>query len=359
MDESTKLFFQTLKPLSLSVYDRGEISTNIARRLSGSIELDASNQKLADKVESVRFAVRLGVDFTPVEEGNNGTYFGRNRFGEIQLVFKPSDEESTSPNCQKISSRIKKVFFKLFPWLETHSNLHRRNAYMNEVGASVVDKYLGFGLVPEIIFEQFAGLTKKKGSCQLFVPDMEMAQEALGLPSLDFAGFLKRPLQKLWMSLFGSSEPGVMNSTQLEKIAIVDFFTGNQDGHLNNFLIGAGKVAMIDLGLSFPFEPPTTLMSSINQYLAGADGTFKDPLLIDKLDHTGLFTFLKEIMTDEDEEGRQFFGFKDDQEAFMLRRVEIVKAVIAQGKSIAYLGSIITEEDFQCAEKELKIFSSE
>ncbi len=364
VDKTKKLFFETLKPLSLEVYDRGKICAKTLETIADS-KLNEASKCLSSKINSVKLAVKLGVDFIPVEEGNNGTYFGRDRFRKIQVVFKPADEESSSENCGKLTSKIKKVLFTLFPWLKTHTNLYRENACLNEVGASLVDQHLKTNLIPETVIEEFeseqfegAGVQNKKGSCQEFVPGMRMAQEVLGLPSFGFFGFWKRSLQKLWMYLFASIQPKVFNFSQHQKAAIIDFITGNQDGHMNNFLVNEKRVVVIDQGLSFPFEPPATPLSSINQYtwkyLAGADKVFdKDTnkVLLKQLNKTsGLFDALRKKMGEK--------GFTQAQEVFMQRRIDIVKQVILQGKSIEYLGSITSEDDFIRAEEELKIGSS-
>lgn len=363
------LFFKTLTPLSSRVYDRGALTQQMAYYLSPELQKTKENyttnqtsaKELALKVEKVRLAVNLGTDFKPCDEGHNGTYFGRDRLGTKMVVFKPSDEESLSANSPKLIAKIKQLFFKVFPCLKLHNNIKREYAYLNEVGAGKVDQILGFGLVPMTKLEtfeseQFSGETEKKGSCQLFVNNATMAQVDLELPSFDFFLFWKRFVQKLWLKWFGDKMPTIMDQDQLEKLAIFDFITGNQDRHLNNLLVKEKKAVAIDNGIAFPYKA-TTLVSTGTQYFWKHLPEAKKPFSeesnkwIKKLeDQEAFFDQLKNVMQDE-----EINGFDDEQQKQMEKRILILQAVLTQKKSIKYLGSIKTKEDFKRAYKELKL----
>ncbi len=357
------LFFERLSRLSEQVFDRSCIPTQIIKQLRP-VKSNGNGSTLAKRVEEVRFAVSLGVDFQRVSEGQCGTYYGRDYKGSRLVVFKPYDEESSSMNSQKVSSRIKSVMFTIFPFLRTHKNIKRDCAYLNEIGASRADRYLGLGMIPEtelVTFEseQFSGSDPKKGSCQLYVENTVMMQKKVGLPSFDVP-ILKRLLQKLWMILFGERVAPPCTLTDLKKWAIIDFLTGNQDGHLNNQLWGQRGVTLIDYGLSFPSRPSDGFISSVNQYhfahLQGAEENFKmeDRGLIHKLRHPASFiSELTEAMTDG-----TTGGFDQAQIDALNERIQILCAVIDQGKSIRYLGNIKYAEDFERAKQELNIPSN-
>jgi hypothetical protein len=364
-----KLFFKTLRPLSENVYDRARISNAVIKAIGPASANRAKEgqtplQELAERVNEVKFAIKLGVDFEPVSEGHNGTYFGRNYLGTRLVVFKPSDEESTSARSPKLVSKLKGILFKVFPFLKTHSNIKRDCAYLNEIGASRVNEYLGFDLVPVTSLEtfksqKFVGSLEKKGSCQMYVENTKMMQEAIGLP--DFTPFfsLRRCVQKLWLALFGKSVPQLFSPFQLEKLAIIEFLTGNQDGHLNNLMVQKTgkkfqKLVAIDYGLSFPAWHPDRFIAPINQYhwkyLPGRDQSFTIPFDELKLDDPeNLFQILEQEMTDEDSS-----GFDENQKETMRERIEILKAVITQRKPLAYLGNIQTKDDFIRVQEELK-----
>lgn len=355
------LFFLTLKPLSERVYARKKLSPELIYLLKGS-DSAGSLDRLATKVEKVRFAVKLGVDFQPVSEGNSGTYYGRDYQGNRLVVFKPSDEEGSSVKCPKLSGKIKSIFFKIFPFMRSHQNINRECAYLNEIGASKVDRLLGLHIVPNTRLEtfqseKFEGEVEKKGSCQEFVKGAKMLQEALGMPTFKHTSFLKRVLQKLWLLLFGSHKKSLIPVQELKKLAIIEFLTGNQDGHTNNQLLSPKKIHAIDYGLAFPSAPPDRLVSTLNQYhfayLPGADNAFtvNDLALIKPLENpVEFFTQISSEMTDED-----VLGFTEEQKEAMKERIQILQAVIAQGKSIAYLGKIKFACDFERAREELGI----
>ena len=354
------LFFRTLRSMSERVYNRGKLSLDLISRLKKQ-KVKLFNP-LENRVEDVRFALKLGVEFESVSEGHNGTYYGRDYTGKRLVVFKPYDEESSSFNSPKVVSKIKGLIFKIFPFLRTHKNIKRDCAYLNEIGASLVDRHLKLGLVPNTSMEtfestRFEGGDAKKGSCQSYIENTEMMQKVIGLPSFKGTSILKRVFQKLWLFMFGDSIDAPYEISDLKKLAVIEFLTGNQDGHTNNQLIYRNKIHAIDYGLAFPDRPAENCFSTINQYhftfLPGAKNTFQktDSALIRGLGDTKQFFLeLEAHMTDGDT-----VGFDQNQKEAMKERIEILKAVVAQGKSIEYLGNIKYASDFERAREELGI----
>lgn len=361
--EIRRLFFDNLQRLSEQVFDRSEIPVDIINKLR-SLNMKPVTDPMAARVQEVRFAVSLGVEFQRVSEGDCGTYFGRDYKGKRLVVFKPFDEESSSSNSVKFASKIKKIIFHVFPFLRTHNNIKRECAYLNEVGASVVDRFLGTQMVPETHLMEFTSSkfsepVQKLGSCQLYVEDTVMLQHKIGLPSFDFLPFANRLLQKLWLFLFGEERPLPCTEEDLKKWAIIDFLVGNQDGHLNNQLSSPNGLKLIDYGLAFPSRPADNELSTINQYQfiyfkeAAQSFNRSDHHLIQALgDPDALCLELRQVMNDGNT-----IGFDQDQEEAMRERIEILRQVVLQGKSVRYLGEIKYASDFERARSELGLLS--
>ncbi|KAI8986428.1 phosphatidylinositol 3 and 4-kinase-domain-containing protein [Pilobolus umbonatus] len=96
-------------------------------------------------VESVRTAIRDNIQPTRISQGSSGSYFCRNRAGEIVGVFKPKNEEpygSLNPKWTKWIHR------HLFPCFFGRSCLIPNLGYLSEAAASLIDRKLGTMVVP-------------------------------------------------------------------------------------------------------------------------------------------------------------------------------------------------------------------
>lgn len=105
--------------------------------------------------------------------------------------------------------------------------------YKRERAAYLLDKFLGFNLVPPTVIRD---IDDEIGSLQQFIPDakagMELSVEELEDPNLE------AELLRLW---------------------IFDFIIHNSDRHRWNFLVKDSKVHAIDNGLSFGNDPLKTI----------------------------------------------------------------------------------------------------
>ncbi|KAI9183179.1 Phosphatidylinositol 4-kinase LSB6 [Blastocladiella emersonii ATCC 22665] len=96
-------------------------------------------------VDAVRDAIQEDAQPMRIGQGSSGSYFCRNTDGQILGVHKPKDEEpygELNPKWMKWIHR--NVFFCCFG----RSCLIPNVGYLSEAGASLLDRRLGFGIVP-------------------------------------------------------------------------------------------------------------------------------------------------------------------------------------------------------------------
>jgi len=96
--------------------------------------------------------------------------------------------------------------------------------YKRERAAYLMDRFLGFGMVPPTVIRQIKG---KVGSFQEFIP------EALNGHMITALEYKK------------------MEQTEFRRLWILDYILWNSDRHRGNFLYKDGKIYAIDNGLTF------------------------------------------------------------------------------------------------------------
>ena len=100
--------------------------------------------------------------------------------------------------------------------------------FKRERSAYLVDRFLGFNLVPPTVIRKIKG---EIGSFQQFVPDTNISVNVISAEILALPSWYKESLLRLW---------------------IFDYLIWNSDRHGNNFLVdGKNKLWAIDNGLSF------------------------------------------------------------------------------------------------------------
>ncbi|XP_071627836.1 phosphatidylinositol 4-kinase type 2-alpha [Temnothorax longispinosus] len=258
--------------------------------LLGRLELDVTFNRFPDDpqfselVWQAECAIDNGVYPERIYQGSSGSYFVKNPAGKIIGVFKPKDEEPYG----RLNPKWTKWMHKLCcPCCFGRSCLIPNQGYLSEAGASLVDRKLGLGIVPntrvvklvsevfnyppldrqkarmkQAIMEQFPtvgshfnriGLPPKVGSFQVFVD---------GYKDADY--WLRR-----WES---ESMPAHLSrdfQLHFERLVILDYIIRNTDRGNDNWLIkydtgvskngseqGEVKIAAIDNGLAFPFKHP-------------------------------------------------------------------------------------------------------
>lgn len=258
--------------------------------LLGRLELDVTFNRFPDDpqfselVWQAECAIDNGVYPERIYQGSSGSYFVKNPAGKIIGVFKPKDEEPYG----RLNPKWTKWMHKLCcPCCFGRSCLIPNQGYLSEAGASLVDRKLGLGIVPntrvvklvsevfnyprldrqkarmkQAIMDQFPtvgshfnriGLPPKVGSFQVFVD---------GYKDADY--WLRR-----WEN---ESMPARLSrefQLQFERLVILDYIIRNTDRGNDNWLIkydtsvskngseqGEVKIAAIDNGLAFPFKHP-------------------------------------------------------------------------------------------------------
>ncbi|KAJ3062536.1 phosphatidyl inositol kinase, partial [Quaeritorhiza haematococci] len=96
-------------------------------------------------VDEVRMAIAEGIYPTRISQGSSGSYFCRNRAGEIVGVFKPKNEEPYGHLNPKWTKWIHK---NLFPCCFGRSCLIPNLGYISEAAASYVDRRLQLNVCP-------------------------------------------------------------------------------------------------------------------------------------------------------------------------------------------------------------------
>ncbi|XP_074114436.1 phosphatidylinositol 4-kinase II alpha isoform X2 [Cotesia typhae] len=257
--------------------------------LLGRLEFDVTFNRFPDDpqfselVWQAECAIDNGIYPERIYQGSSGSYFVKNQAGKIIGVFKPKDEEPYG----RLNPKWTKWMHKLCcPCCFGRSCLIPNQGYLSEAGASLVDRKLGLGVVPntrviklvsrtfnypridrqktrmkQAIMDQFPavgsqfkriGLPPKIGSFQLFMD---------GYKDADY--WLRR-----WESDPLPTKLARDFQLQFERLVILDYIIRNTDRGNDNWLIkydpsaaktiegGEVKIAAIDNGLAFPFKHP-------------------------------------------------------------------------------------------------------
>ncbi|KAI9337272.1 hypothetical protein BDR26DRAFT_1008592 [Obelidium mucronatum] len=96
-------------------------------------------------VKEVKAAIEAGVYPERIVKGSSGSYFCKNRAGQIIAVFKPKNEEPYGNMNPKWTKWIHK---NLLPCCFGRSCLIPNSGYLSEAAASFVDLRLGLNVVP-------------------------------------------------------------------------------------------------------------------------------------------------------------------------------------------------------------------
>lgn len=370
-------YFEKMASLSQRIFDRSLIPESVEDQLMPSLAISKNllkssltrildkkllkEQRYFAKVEAVRLALNLGIDFERLSDGSSGAYLGRNRLGQALIIFKPNDEEPFAQNTPKPITRIKNIFKVAFPVFRTHQNVQGNQGYLAEVGASIVDDHLNLNIVPKTHVETFLSKAfqslnsplsfsspipvAKVGSCQLFKKHCRTADEYFEIPSLAsafcYSFFINRNRNKILKTL-----PQAL----FEKLVILDFIIGNLDRHGSNWLIkkkdsGITKLFAIDNGLSFYFKHPQGYFSKRYQYLWALLPQAKIPFSQKSLAYIMLLEKSKNKLFEKLQ--RQIPDFNNGKKQMMEQRINALCTYVKAEKTPAELALLKSSEDFQ------------
>lgn len=181
----------------------------------------SDNSNFADLVSNVREGL---VHYPPElsEEGVNGTYFLRNANGEKIAVFKPHDEEGRSQNNPK---GIEDDY-------DANYGIPQGEGVLREVAAYRLDKDTHFSGVPRTTL------------VTLRSPDFRNNNMVLG----SLQEFVTND-GDLW-----DIGPGMLEASEVEKIAFLDLRLWNNDRHAGNILRKGRQLIPIDHGAALPVK---------------------------------------------------------------------------------------------------------
>ncbi|KAJ3023122.1 phosphatidyl inositol kinase [Thoreauomyces humboldtii] len=220
-------------------------------------------------IDEVRAAIAEGVYPTLISQGSSGSYFCRNRAGEMLGVFKPKNEEPYGHLNPKWTKWIHK---NMFPCCFGRSCIIPNLGYISEAAASYIDRRLQLHVVPrtEVVYlasptfyysrkdwksyTRGGELPEKVGSFQVFLKGYKDATTFFreGYESMRRSGSASMP-----SSQRPSSEnlprqmqtPDPQNPYQwserarrefrwgFERLAILDYLIRNTDRGLDNWMV--------------------------------------------------------------------------------------------------------------------------
>ncbi|KAG0637735.1 phosphatidylinositol 3 and 4-kinase-domain-containing protein [Tuber brumale] len=106
-----------------------------------------TQEQFEEIVESVRLAIRKGIDPKLIKQGSSGSYFMRDSDGNVVGVFKPKDEEPYVYG--KLNPKMMKWLHRtLFPCFFGRACLIPNLSYISEAAACLLDRQLKTFLVP-------------------------------------------------------------------------------------------------------------------------------------------------------------------------------------------------------------------
>ncbi|CAJ0837353.1 7121_t:CDS:2 [Entrophospora sp. SA101] len=260
-------------------------------------------------VDSVKAAIISNVQPTRIRQGSSGSYFCRDKDGNVVGVFKPKNEE---PYGQLNPKWTKWIHRNLFPCFFGRSCLIPNLGYISEAAASLLDRQLQLNIVPrtEVVWisspsfhydyldrraarskNHYKPLPEKIGSFQIFLsgykdaniflkehpwPEFDDSIGNNGYSSQD-NGVDDEYLNESYHSkkrFFWTKSLQIQFREQFEKLIILDYLMRNTDRGLDNWMV---KYCDKDENDCIITSPPTKSMGmNVPKNLS------KDNLLLNK-----------------------------------------------------------------------------
>ncbi|XP_015523795.1 phosphatidylinositol 4-kinase type 2-alpha isoform X1 [Neodiprion pinetum] len=257
--------------------------------LLGRLELDVTFNRFPDDpqfselVWQAECAIDHGIFPDRIYQGSSGSYFVKNPANKIIGVFKPKDEEPYG----RLNPKWTKWMHKLCcPCCFGRSCLIPNQGYLSEAGASLVDRKLGLGVVPntrvvKLVSETFyypridRQKARMKRAIMEAMPIVGSHFNRIGLPPKigSFQCFVDSYKDADYWLRRWENEPlpprlARQFQLQFERLVVLDYIIRNTDRGNDNWLIrydaggkteaepGEVKIAAIDNGLAFPFKHP-------------------------------------------------------------------------------------------------------
>lgn len=297
--------------------------------------------KLAIRIEKAQLGKKLGIKFK-ANKGATGTVLVKNLKGKYIGVFKPTHE--FTPLKARLLNSIKRIFGGQLYYLS-----HKTDAQAKaEAAAYLLDRHFKFNLSPASDFVENLG--GKKGTFQSFLAGFTEAKDII--PDRTRGAKLHLPRTEEEIKDFEYK----FTLTDFQKMAIFDYLIGNLDRHEENWGVVEIKtktgifeeLKVIDSANAFLLKNPESSDKVKNQYKWKSLNLAKEPLteetkkfINENLKDENLATFLNEIYT-------KFPKFLHlDMELELINRLHVIQNFAETGKSLAELGTIISDTDIE------------
>ncbi len=196
-------------------------------------------QKEPPIIQEAKAAMRKGLYPVLITQGVSGSYWMRGVNRQLLGLFKPFDEEIHAPN-----NPVGPLYQGTLGLRKTRRGCRVGESPLHEVGAFVVDEFLGFGIVPKTYFAEFTHVTFFNAREDRFT-SLRLKKTKQGSFQEFVAGFV--PVTKLT-----PEEQAAIPLDEFQLLMLLDVIIGNNDRNIGNILFGDEKVAAIDHGLCFP-----------------------------------------------------------------------------------------------------------
>ncbi|NGX60902.1 MAG: hypothetical protein K940chlam9_00376 [Chlamydiae bacterium] len=219
----------------LDTYKRNSILQN---RVIEQMEKAVAKQRKPPILEEAEKALKKGLHPLLITMGCSGAYWMRGTDRSIIGLFKPFDEEIHAPH-NPVGPSLQGPLGQR----KTRRGNRVGEAAHHEVGAFLVDSYLGFGIVPRTYYASFSHFTffsarenrrKTRATKRKFGSFQEFIEGFIPLTSLD------------------KEELNTIPTDEFQLLVVLDVIIGNTDRNTGNILVGEEKIAAIDHGLCFP-----------------------------------------------------------------------------------------------------------
>lgn len=179
---------------------------------------------------------------------------------EIVGVFKPKNEEPYAHLNPKWTKWLHRTWF---PCFFGRSCLRTNFGYLSEAGASLVDRFYGFNVVPRTEIVQIGSTSFFYSPWDRFCASKDKTMKyppKIGSFQMFVKGFEESSV--VMEKIFNLEEKEMIEKFQIEfeKMVMLDYIIRNTDRSMSNWMIhlseGNVRIACIDNGLAFPYKHP-------------------------------------------------------------------------------------------------------
>lgn len=354
---------QTLKHLPISIFDRTALNTNFLAAMTPALTEQTDSPVMNETIQKIQLAFRLGIRPQGTDEGCSGSYFLKDIQGKKLAIFKPSDEEVLASNTSKLSSKMKRLFYRIFPHFSpTAVHCMSGEGYKAEEAASRISESLNLPTVPltritRLTHPDFyystqdrarGTLPEKEGSLQIFIQQSQTAEVSLSISNQ--SRFRPRFYQWLlglpsWTNFLKAR----ISQEEFERFVIIDYIVGNLDRHFANWMINSKEeIKAIDNGYAIPHKHTETRRT--NQYLWTILPHAKVPFS-DKAREIIAELHKQNIAQDLITRGL----ITNSQRKCLEDRIQVVSYFVEYGKTPRELGKIKQAKDFKKAFRTMPI----